>query len=140
MYEFNRNRHSVYSLNYHLVVVTKYRKKCISEEMLNRLKEIANNVFTSFKCELMEMNGEEDHVHLLFKAPPQVQLSKLINNFKTVSSRYIRKEYEQELAKHYWKPCFWSNSYMIFSAGGAPLEVIKKYIENQGQNSSANPS
>ncbi|MEC0423918.1 IS200/IS605 family transposase, partial [Bacillus subtilis] len=65
MYEFNRNRHSVYSLNYHLVVVTKYRKKCISEEMLNRLKEIANNVFTSFKCELMEMNGEEDHVHLL---------------------------------------------------------------------------
>ncbi|MEC0423920.1 IS200/IS605 family transposase, partial [Bacillus subtilis] len=88
MYEFNRNRHSVYSLNYHLVVVTKYRKKCISEEMLNRLKEIANNVFTSFKCELMEINGEEDHVHLLFKAPPQVQLSKLINNFKTVSSRY----------------------------------------------------
>ncbi|MEC0326179.1 IS200/IS605 family transposase, partial [Bacillus subtilis] len=83
MYEFNRNRHSVYSLNYHLVVVTKYRKKCISEEMLNRLKEIANNVFTSFKCELMEINGEEDHVHLLFKAPPQVQLSKLINNFKT---------------------------------------------------------
>jgi putative transposase len=99
--------------------------------MHKRLKEIAQNILKRFDCELIEMNGEEDHVHILFDAPPQIQLSILINNFKTVSSRYIRKEYKEEISKHYWKPYFWSNSYMIFSTGGAPLEVIKKYIEDQ---------
>jgi putative transposase len=140
MHEFERNRHSFYSLYYHLVVVTKYRKKCISKEMHHRLKEIAEDIFSRFKCKLIEMNGEEDHIHLLFKAPPQVQLSKLINNFKTVSSRYIRKEFQNELSKYYWKPYFWSNSYMIFSTGGTPLEVIKKYIEEQDKHSLTSPS
>jgi putative transposase len=140
MYQFDRNRHSVYSLYYHLVVATKYRKKCISKQMHHRLNEIAEDIFSRFKCELIEMDGEEDYIHLLFKAPPQVQLSKLINNFKTVSSRYIRKEFQNELSKHYWKPYFWSNSYMIFSTGGASLEVIQQYIEEQDKPSSATSS
>ena len=124
--EFKKNIYSIYKLTYHLVIVTKYKKKCTSKEMHIRLKEIAKSILERFNCGLIEMNGEEDHVHLLFEAPPQVQLSKLINNFKTVSSRYIRKEYAEEVAKYYLNPYFWSSSYMVFSTGGAPLEVIKK--------------
>ncbi|EGL83084.1 transposase IS200-family protein [Caldalkalibacillus thermarum TA2.A1] len=133
MQDFKRNRHAVYRLVYHLVVVTKYRHSCITPEMMNRLKEIAIKLFNQWNAEIIEMNGESDHIHILFEAPPQVQLSKLINNFKTVSSRYIRKEFADHLKKHYWKPYFWSRSYMLFTTGGAPLEVIKAYIEQQGK-------
>ena len=72
-----------------------------------------------------------DHLHVLFDAPPQVQLSKLVNNLKTVSSRLIRKEFSEQLKPYYWKPYFWSNSYLILSTGGATIDVVKKYIENQ---------
>lgn len=131
--DFKRNRHAVYRLYYHLVVVTKYRHACITPEIMARLKEIAHDLFNKWGAEVIEMNGENDHVHILFEAPPQVQLSKLVNNFKTVSSRYIRKEFADHLSRYYWKPFFWSRSYMLFTTGGAPLEVIKKYIEQQGQ-------
>ena len=77
------------------------------------------------------MNGEEDHIHVLFEAPPQVELAKLINNIKTVSSRRIRKEFESHVNKFYWKPYFWSNSYLILTTGGATIDVIKKYIQDQ---------
>lgn len=132
MTEFKKNRHALYKLTYHLVVVTKYRHLCINNVMHERLKEIANDLFTKWDCEILEMNGEEDHVHILFDAPPQIQLSKIINSFKTVSSRYIRKEFSKELAPYYWKPYFWSPSYMALTTGGATIDVVKKYIENQG--------
>jgi putative transposase len=111
--------------------VTKYRHKCITKDILERIEEIAQNLFTTWKCEIIEINGEADHIHILFEAPPQVQPSKLINNFKTVSSRYLRKEFSEHLSKFYWKPYFWSQSYLIISTGGATIEVIKKYIEEQ---------
>ena len=130
--DYKQNRHSCYNLKYHLVVVTKYRHKVINKEILNRLEEISNRLFEdNWNSRIIELNGEEDHVHILFEAPPQVQLSKLINNFKTVSSRLIRKEFKEHIDKYYHKPYFWSNSYLVLSVGGAPLEVIKNYIENQ---------
>lgn len=132
MTEIKKNRHALYKLTYHLVVVTKYRHPCINNVMHERLKEIANDLFTKWDCEILEMNGEEDHVHILFDAPPQIQLSKIINSFKTVSSRYIRKEFSKELAPYYWKPYFWNQSYMALTTGGATIDVVKKYIENQG--------
>lgn len=132
MTEFKKNRHALYKLTYHLVVVTKYRHKCISDTMRTRLREIANDLFTKWDCEVIEMNGEADHVHILFDAPPQIQLSKIINSFKTVSSRYIRKEFAQELAPFYWKPYFWNQSYLILTTGGVTIDVVKQYIENQG--------
>ena len=106
MNEFKKNRHALYKLTYHLVVITKYRHKCINNVMHTRLREIADDLFTKWGCEIIEMNGEEDHIHILFDAPPQIQLSKIINSFKTVSSRYIRKEFPKELAPYYWKPYF----------------------------------
>jgi putative transposase len=130
--EYKKNRHSCYKLVYHLVVVTKYRHKVINKELFSRLKDITTNIFEEkWGCEVLEFNGESDHLHIIFEAPPQVQPSKLVNNFKTVSSRLIRKEFEKYIAKFYWKPYFWSNSYLLLTSGGATIEVIKRYIESQ---------
>ncbi|NMA85388.1 MAG: IS200/IS605 family transposase, partial [Epulopiscium sp.] len=80
---------------------------------------------------LIEFNGEADHVHLLFEVPPQVELAKLVNTLKTVSSRLIRKKYSDYLQKYYWNPVFWSRSYCILTTGGATIEMIEKYIKSQ---------
>lgn len=131
---YNKNRHSYYRLSYHLVVVTKYRHKVIDEAIKKRLIAIFTEILEErWGCQLVEINTDEDHLHVLFNAPPQVQLSKLVNNLKTVSSRLIRKEFSEQLAPYYWKPYFWSNSYLILSTGGATIDIIKKYIEDQGQ-------
>ena len=96
--DYKTNRHSCFSLKYHLVVTTKYRHKVINKTILNELVEISNNIFKEkWDCEILQINGEEDHLHILFEAPPQVQLSKLINNFKTVSSRLIRKNHKEQV-------------------------------------------
>ena len=130
--EYKTNRHSCYSLKYHLVVVTKYRHKCINKEVMNRLIEISNNIFDKWNCSILEINGEADHLHILFEAPPQVQLSKLINNFKTVSSRLIRKDFAEYLSKFYSGPYFWSESYLVLSAGdNAISDIVKQYIQSQ---------
>ncbi len=130
----DKNRHSVFKLQYHLVVSTKYRKKVINKDINLRIKEIAINIFeNSWNCKIIEIESESDHLHILFEAKPQIQLSKLINNFKTVSSRLIRKEFKKHVDKYYWKPFFWNPSYLILSTGGATVEVVKKYIEEQNK-------
>ena len=130
--DYNRNRHSCYKLTYHLVVVTKYRNKVINKEISNRLEEITKDVMkNNFKSDVLEFNCESDHMHILFEAPPQVQVSKIVNSLKTVTSRRLRKEFEEHISKYYWKPYFWSNSYLILTTGGAPIETIKKYIQSQ---------
>lgn len=129
--EFKSNRHSVYSLKYHLVVVTKYRKKCINEKILKDLKEIFEKIITGNNGSILEFNGESDHIHLLFEVPPQVELAKLINNLKTVSSRLIRKQHGEYLKQYYWENVFWSRSYCILTTGGTTIEMIEKYIQSQ---------
>ncbi|HSH25420.1 MAG TPA: IS200/IS605 family transposase [Massilibacterium sp.] len=131
--EYKRNRHAYYKLTYHLVVVTKYRHKCINEDMMGRLKVISADLFDRWDCEIIEINGETDHIHILFDAPPQINLANTINSYKTVTSRYIRKEFADHLKNYYWKPVFWSRSYMVLSTGGATIDVIKRYIEQQGE-------
>ena len=124
--------HCVFNLSYHLVLVTKYRRKCITASMMERLKIICTELTEKWECELLEFNGEADHVHLLLSLNPKVAPSVFVNNLKTVSSRLIRKDFAAELAKVYWKkPVFWSRSYCIITCGGAPLSVIKQYIEQQ---------
>jgi putative transposase len=102
--------HCVFSLHFHLVLVTKYRRKAITKEMLERLRLIFQETLEKWHCELIEFNGESDHVHLLFRTKPTVQLSKLVNNLKTVSSRLIRRDFSKHLNRIYWKPVFWHRS------------------------------
>ena len=123
--------HCVYKLTYHLVLVTKYRKKCLSNEMLNRLEEIVKKNCTDWEIDLIEFKGEADHVHILLDMHPNIIPSKFINNLKTVSSRLIRKEFEEELKPYYWKPVLWTRAYCLLTTGGATIDVIREYIKNQ---------
>ena len=123
--------HCVYKLTYHLVLVTKYRKKCLSNEMLNRLEEIVKKNCADWEIDLLEFNGEADHIHLLLEMHPNIMPSKFINNLKTVSSRLIRKEFEEELKPYYWKPVLWTRAYCLLTTGGATNDVIREYIKNQ---------
>ena len=123
--------HAVYNLKYHLVLVTKYRKKCFSETILKRLEEICFKQCENWSIELLEFGGEADHIHLLLDAHPSLQMSKFINSLKTVSSRLVRKEFEKHLQQYFWKPVLWTRAYCLITAGGAPLSVLKQYIEKQ---------
>ena len=113
------------------MLVTKYRKRCLKTEHLEFLKQEFERLLIEWDCNLIEFGGEEDHVHLLFEAHPSLDLSRLLNNLKTVSSRMIRKKYPAHLKKYFWKPVFWTRAYCLLSTGGATLEVIRKYVENQ---------
>lgn len=129
--QFSKLYHCVYALRYRLVLVTKYRRRCLTAPMLTRMREIA-----AVRCEgwggaLVEMNGEPDHVHLLVSLPPNLELSGFVNNLKTTTSRLIRKEFATEINKVYRKPVLWSRSYCATTCGGAPLSIIKQYIESQ---------
>ena len=127
-----RNRHSCYILDYHLVVATKYRHPVLRGTLEDRLIEITKRLFEeNWNCEIISINCDEDHIHILFSAPPQVRLSELVNNFKTVTSRLLRKEFTAELSPYFLKDVFWSRSYYIGSVSDTTEEVVKKYIDEQ---------
>ena len=118
----------------HLVLTTKFRLKVIPPVMLQRLQAIMADLCTKWQCELLECNGEADHLHLVFRYAPQLQLSKFIDNVKSVSSRKVRQEFEVQLREAYWDwdQGFWNESYSIDSCGDAPLAGLRKYVQNQG--------
>ena len=120
----------------HLVLVTKYRLDIMSPKMIEYLQQISVELCQKWQAECIEVNGEENHLHVVFRYAPQMQLSKFINNFKSVSSRKVRKKFETELKQFYWdwSKGFWSDGYSIDSVGFAPLEVLKKYVQNQGKD------
>jgi putative transposase len=125
---------SVSDLKAHLVLTTKYRKKLISAQMLERMKEIVIDQCQKWGCDCLEFNGESDHCHLLFRYYPQLQLSKFVNSLKTVTSRLIRKEFAESLPYSYERRhVFWNESYFIASCGGVTVEVLKKYVQSQGK-------
>jgi putative transposase len=122
---------AAFRLSYHLVLVTKYRRKCLTGAMLEELREKVVQVCQRWGCEMVEFSGEADHVHLLFEATPTVEPAKFVNNLKTVTSRSLRKHHAEHLGQFYRKRVLWSGSYAIMTAGGAPLEVLKQYIQGQ---------
>lgn len=130
--ELDTNAHSVFSLHYHLILVTKYRKKVFDDEVSNRARELFEAIAPNYKIEALEWNHDQDHIHILFKAQPKTELSKFINAYKSASSRVLKKEYPS-MKEQLWKEMFWSRSFCLLSSGGAPIEVIKQYIEGQGQ-------
>jgi len=128
---YNLSSGACFSLQMHLVLVTKYRPKVITAEVLQRLEEIFHATCLKWESRVVEFNGEPDHVHLLIDYNPKVQISKFVNNLKTVSSRLIRKEFEEQLSSTYSKPVFWSGAYFVASCGGVTVEQLKKYVQQQ---------
>ncbi len=116
-------------MHVHLVFVTKYRRGVFTKEILDDLHPIFASVCTDFEAELVEFDGEDDHVHLLVSYPPKVAVSKLVNSLKGISSLLIRKKNYPSIKKRLWGGALWSPSYFSGSCGGAPIAVIRKYIE-----------
>ena len=126
------NAHSVFLMHYHLVLVVKYRRKVFDDHISDRAKEIFEYISPKYNITLQEWNHDKDHVHILFKAHPNTEISKFINAYKSVSSRLLKKEFPQ-IRQKLWKEHFWSHSFCLLTTGGAPIEVIRKYIESQGE-------
>lgn len=125
--DLRHGRTCVYNLQAHLVFVTKYRRNVLTHDMLTDMEAIMRDVCQDFDATLMEFNGEDDHVHLLVSYPPKVALSTLINSLKGVSSRRLRAKYDIKTHRNH----LWSPSYYAASSGGAPLETLKQYIQQQ---------
>jgi putative transposase len=129
--EIRSGRHCVSMMHVHLVFVTKYRRGVFTKEILDDLRPIFASVCVDFEAELVEFDGGDDHVHLLVNYPPKVAVSKLVNSLKGISSLLIRKKNCPSIQKRLWGGALWSPSDFAGSCGGAPIAVIRKYIEQQ---------
>ncbi|MEV0901863.1 IS200/IS605 family transposase [Actinoplanes sp. NPDC049802] len=129
--DVRRGRSVVHSLHAHLVFTTKYRRGALTDPILTRCEEIMRAVCADSGAELREFNGEDDHVHVLVHYSPQVALSRLVNSLKGVSARRLRQEHGAHLHRYLWGGHLWSPSYFAESCGGAPLAVVREYIDNQ---------
>lgn len=127
------NNHSVFLLHYHLILVTKYRRQVIDDEISDFAKDTFIRISESYHITLIEWNHDKDHVHIVFKAQPKTELTKFINAYKSASSRLIKRDFPR-VKQFLWKEMFWSKSFCLLTTGGAPIDVIKKYIQNQGNN------
>ena len=128
--EIRHGRHCVFQMHVHLVFVTKYRKRIFDGDAISRLRAIFEKVCIDFDASLVSMDGEDNHVHLLVNYPPKHSVSTLVNSLKGVSSRMLRQK-RPDLAQRYWKGVLWSPSYFAASCGGAPIAILKTYIEQQ---------
>jgi putative transposase len=127
--DIRRGRHCVFLMHVHLVFVTKYRGGVFTKAILEDLRGIFASVCADFAAELVEFEGEDDHVHLLVTYPPKVAVSVLVNSLKGVSSRMVRKKNYPRIQKKLWGDALWSPSYFAGSCGGAPIAIIRQYIE-----------
>ena len=129
--DIRHGRHCVFLMHVHLVFVTKYHREVFTKEILDDLRVIFSSVCLDFEAELIEFDGEDDHVHLRVNYPPKVSISKLVNSLKGISSLLIRKKKYPTIRKKLWGGALWSPSYFAGSCGGAPISVIRQYIEQQ---------
>jgi putative transposase len=129
--DYRRGRHVVSALHVHLVFVTKYRRDVLDEAMLQACEASMRKVCADFGAKLREFNGEDDHVHLLVEYPPKVAVSALVNSLKGVSARRLRAGFTGRVSRHIMHGHLWSPSYFAASSGGAPLSIIRQYIEQQ---------
>lgn len=127
------NNHSVFLLYYHLVLVVKYRRRVFDDDMSNFARDVFVRIARVYNITLEQWNHDKDHVHIMFRAQPNTEMSKFINAYKSASSRLIKNTFPA-VRKKLWKEMFWSRSYCLLTTGGAPIEVIRKYIESQNSN------
>lgn len=126
------NNHSVFAIHFHLILVVKYRRKVINDEISERLKGIFKSIEGNYNITLEEWDHDLDYVHILFSSEPNSNISKFINAYKSASSRLIKKEYPSIRSRLY-EEAFWSQSFCLISIGEVNIETIKKYIESQGE-------
>jgi putative transposase len=129
--QIRHGRHCVFKNFIHLVFVTKYRRNVLTNPMLKRVEELVRETCQQMDCELIEFNGEHDHTHMIVSAHPKVAISHLVGKLKGKSAYFLRQEFSKEVRKKLWGDHFWSPSYCVVSCGGAPLEIVKRYIDNQ---------
>ena len=129
--DIRHGRNCVFNMHVHLVFVTKYRHKVFDSAAIDRLRELFTKVCNDFEAQLVEMDGEGDHVHLQVSYPPKIPVSALVNSLKGASSRVLRKERHDIAKRFYYKGALWSPSYFAFSCGGVPISIIRQYIEQQ---------
>ncbi len=129
--EHRRNAHSVFLLHVHLVFVTKYRRKVFTKAILDEMRSVFERVCLEQGVQLTEFDGEADPVHLLLNYPPKLSIALLVKQLKGASSRHIRQQRYASIRQKLWGNHLWSPSYFAGSCGGAPLEVIRQYIEQQ---------
>ena len=133
--KFDSNNHSVFSMHYHLILVVKYRRKVIDDVISARLREMFAYIGAPYKIKIEVWNHDTDHVHVMFSAEPKSELSRFINAYKSASSRLIKKEFPQ-IRKSLWKEMFWSRSFCLLTTGGVTMDIIKQYIDSQGEKTS----
>ncbi|WP_242280904.1 IS200/IS605 family transposase [Bacillus cereus group sp. BfR-BA-01347] len=130
--KLDSNNHSVFLLYYHLVLVVKYRRNVFDDDMSDYAKDMFVRLSENFNITLVEWNHDVDHVHILFKAHPNTEMTKFINAYKSASSRLIKRDFPQ-VKKKLWKEMFWSRSFCLLTTGDSPIDVVKTYIENQSE-------
>lgn len=130
--KLDSNNHSVFLLYYHLVLVVKYRRNVFDDDMSDYAKDMFVRLSENYNITLVEWNHDVDHVHILFKAHPNTEMTKFINAYKSASSRLIKRDFPQ-VKKKLWKEMFWSRSFCLLTTGGSPIDVVKTYIENQSE-------
>lgn len=127
---FLRKRHSISKLVVHLIFTTKYRRKLFDGRMIEQLRDAFSSAAGKLECEIIEMDGEPDHVHLLVAYPPKLAVSVMVNNLKSVSSRLLRQQNTQ-LQMQSKTGLLWSRSYFVCSTGGATIETLRAYVQSQ---------
>lgn len=133
MYALDRGCHSVYALQYHFVQCVKYRRKVlINDALVDFLKKTMRNISNNFDVEIQTLECDKDHYHMVFKSKPTLIIPKYVNAVKTITSREIRRNFP-EIKKQLWGDAFWSPSYFLATTGQVTLDILKKYVENQGK-------
>ncbi|MFE6752800.1 IS200/IS605 family transposase [Streptomyces sp. NPDC057684] len=126
-----KGRTVVCALHAHVVFTPKYRRGPFTDEILRRCEDVMRAVCADFETELVEFNGETDHVHLLVHYPPKVSLSRLVGSLKSVCARRLRQEFPEHIRTYLWSDHFWSPLYLVASCGSAPLSIIKEYMNQR---------
>ena len=133
------NNHSCFVLTYHLVLVTKYRHPVLKDEIQDEVYNITEELLQNNGCRMLAINGESDHMHVLFEASPEVHLCEIIRNIKTITARTMRRKYADLLRNYYYKPYFWSDSYFVSTVGSITKNTVNEYIKRQGTRTRFTP-
>ena len=135
-YKFDKNAHSVFALQYHFVQCIKYRRKVLDfPEIIEELKSRTHKIADSYGINILSIETNLDHIHILFKTKPQTDIIKFINNWKSATSKALRNKFKEQIKDKLWKDVFWSASYCLITTGQTTLEQVKKYIESQKDDS-----